>query len=158
MWCKGSKMYKGGLVLTLGLLLVGCEQQRAPDLVDSPWSAFRVDFCTETSGHEYWETRDEGKLTLLQGAFYMESPQPLERVVQSKNHRIFVVLNEGEAAATWQLTLKRDQENVTFFNTIDPSQSYQAETDAMFYRALNTLLESHMAMDVDIFRKCEIVE
>lgn len=145
--------------LSLAIVLGGCEQQAAPDFHTQQWGAFRVDFCTETSEMEFWETRDKDKLSLLQGAFVAEAPKLLDRVVQSPNHRLFVVLSpagEAGASTTWQITLKRDQAHVTFFNTADPTASYQANTDPMFYRALNTLLHSHMNESLDIFRKCEL--
>ncbi len=146
-------------VLLLSVVaLSACEQQRAPDLSETPWRAFRVDFCTEISEQEYWETRDADKLVLLQSAFYIENTQPTETIVRSRNHQIFVVIDHELGPSTWQLTLKRDQQHVAMFNTSDPTQSYQAQTDPMFYRALNTLLKSHMNESLDIFRKCSLPE
>ncbi|UTA46467.1 hypothetical protein L1F30_09800 [Simiduia sp. 21SJ11W-1] len=153
---RNNRFYVTFAALVLSGWLVGCEQQTAPDLADAQWQAFRVDFCTETSAHEYWETRDETKLALLQGAFYMDEVVATEKLVQSKNHRLYLVVNEDNTATTWALTLKRDQEHVSFFNTADPRQRFEARSDAMFYRALNTLLESHMNVGLDIFRKCEL--
>jgi hypothetical protein len=154
---QAGNLFMRYLSIVVSLLcLSACGRSTAPDFHAQPWGAFKVEFCTEVSALEFWETRDADKLSLLQGALYIEDSTPLDHAVSSRNHRLFIVLNSETGSNTWQLTLKRDQEHVSFFNTAAPLQSYQAKTDPMFYRALNTLLTSHMGDTLDIFRKCEV--
>lgn len=143
------------LLLFACLWLAACSDA-PPALDQQPWQLLQARFCTADSALEIWETRDPEKLQLLQGAFYQGPAVRLDHLVKSPNHGLVLVVQGEAGPETWWLTLKLDQASVAFYNPKAPEQSWQAESDAMLYRALNTLLTSHMGESLDIFRRCEM--
>ncbi|BFM11898.1 hypothetical protein R50072_20510 [Simiduia litorea] len=115
-------------------------------------------FCTNNSEREVWQTRDKDKLELLQGALTVENSQVIDHIIKSHNHVIEIELGADTGVERWRLVINRDQQHISFYQLENPTRSFTADSDAMFYRALNTLLKSHMSESLDIFRKCEMPE
>lgn len=145
------------LPLLACLWLPACSEA-PPALDQQAWQLVQARFCTEDSPLEIWETRDADKLALLQGAFYQGPAHKLDHLIKSPNHALVLVVQGEQGSETWLMTLKLDQQTVAFFNPKNPEQSWQAESDAMLYRSLNTLLTSHMGETLDIFRRCEMAD
>ena len=152
-----SLVIKYSFAVLVGLTAAGCsEKPLSPDFFEVEWKALSVNFCTESSAHEAWQTRDKDKLELLQGALTVGNPQAMDHIVKSYNHAIEIELASEQGSEHWQLVINRDQQHVSYYQLANPARSFSAESDAMFYRALNTLLKSHMGESLDIFRKCEL--
>ncbi|MDN3640052.1 hypothetical protein QWY82_14725 [Simiduia curdlanivorans] len=145
------------LVIFCGLSVQGCsEKPVSPDFSEREWLAMTTIFCTTNSEREVWQTRDRDKLALLQGSLTVQSPQFIDHIIKSHNHVIEIELAADQGLERWRLVINRDQGHVSFYQLENPTRSFTADSDAMFYRALNTLLKSHMSESLDIFRKCEM--
>lgn len=144
------------LLLFLVFGLSACSQVEPPDFQAQSWRELSVRFCTDASALEVWTTRDKEKLELLQSALSLADFNPLDHVVRSHNHAIRIAIETEQGPQVWELVINRDQEHINLFNVQDPSQSYSAIGDEMFYRAVNTLLKSHMDESMNIFAKCEM--
>ncbi|GAB3054126.1 hypothetical protein GCM10026915_18610 [Simiduia litorea] len=147
------------VITFFGFCVLGCSEKPAsPDFFVQEWRGMKAIFCTNNSEREVWQTRDKDKLELLQGALTVENSQVIDHIIKSHNHVIEIELGADTGVERWRLVINRDQQHISFYQLENPTRSFTADSDAMFYRALNTLLKSHMSESLDIFRKCEMPE
>jgi hypothetical protein len=123
------------------------------DLVQTPWKALEIEYCTSSGDTNVWRTTESAELEKLRALMAPAAPTGLTMILASRTNELRLDLVSGQR---WKPYYRTTPTTVTFHDPDSRKRSFVVDVSEALYSELSSVLIASGGQPISLKGDCRI--